>query len=116
MDTTQLTAVVTLLVALSVASERLVEIVKGVVPWLNQEIKNSPTKEGWRKASLQLLAVAAGILTASLSKDAIPDFVSAQFSDGKVSYLALGLLASGGSGLWNSILNYAAGLKGVVSK
>jgi hypothetical protein len=36
MDASKLYAVVSLLVGLSVASERLVEIVKGLVPWLNQ--------------------------------------------------------------------------------
>jgi hypothetical protein len=63
MDTTKLTAVISLLVALSVASERLVDIIKGLVPWLNQQ-RPKATEEGWRKAALQLIAVIAGITTA----------------------------------------------------
>jgi len=56
MDPTKLTTVISLLVALSIASERLVDILKGLVPWLNQERPNA-TQEGWRKATLQALAV-----------------------------------------------------------
>ena len=70
MDTTKLTRVISLLVALSIASERLVDIIKGLVPWLNQQRK--PTEEGCRKAALQVLAVIAGITTAWLASAAIP--------------------------------------------
>jgi hypothetical protein len=45
MDLTRLTTIVSLLVALSVASERLVEIIKGLVPFLNQQ-NVDPKKEG----------------------------------------------------------------------
>ena len=60
MDVNKLLAIVSVLVALSVASERLVEIVKGLVSFLNQE-NSDQTKEGWRRAALQALAVVAGI-------------------------------------------------------
>ena len=63
MNIDTLSAVVTLLVALSVASERLVEIIKGIIPGLNQE-NPDPIKEGRRKAWLQILAVGCGVVTA----------------------------------------------------
>src|SRR6266513_1342770 len=66
MDTTKLTTVISLLVALSIASERLVDIIKGLVPWLNQQ-RRKPAEEGWRKAALQVIAVFAGITTAWLA-------------------------------------------------
>jgi hypothetical protein len=100
-----LTMIISLLVALSVAAERLVEIVKGLIPWLDKEDewpKSLP--KGWRDAVLQMLAVAAGIITAWLASAAIPAGVG--IPDGWTGKLALGLLASGGSGFWNSILTY----------
>ncbi|HEV3100174.1 MAG TPA: hypothetical protein VGY75_10730 [Candidatus Udaeobacter sp.] len=108
MDTTKITTVISLLVALSIASERLVDIIKGLVPWLNQQ-RRKPAEEGWRKAALQVIAVFAGITTAWLAGPAVPDFLPHDFT-GK---LALGLLASGGSGFWNSILTYVTKAKDV---
>src|SRR5438105_9905816 len=108
MDTTKLTTVISLLVALSIASERLVDIIKGLVPWLNQQ-RRKPAEEGWRKATLQVIAVFAGITTAWLAGPAVPAFLPHDFT-GK---LALGLLASGGSGFWNSILTYVTKAKDV---
>jgi hypothetical protein len=107
MDTTKLTTVISLLVALSIASERLIDIIKGLVPRLNQQ-RRKPT-EGWRKAALQVIAVIAGITTAWLAGPAVPAFLPHDFT-GK---LALGLLASGGSGFWNSILTYVTKAKDV---
>ena len=110
MDPTKLTTVISLLVALSIASERLVDIIKGVIPWLNQP-RVRPADEGWRKAALQVLAVIAGITTAWLSSAAIPKGVG--IPDDWTGTLALGLLASGGSGFWNSILTYVTKAKDV---
>ena len=108
MDTTKLTTVISLIVALSIASERFVDIIKGLIPWLNQP-RLRPADEGWRKATLQVLAVLAGITTAWLSSAAIPKGVG--IPDDWTGTLALGLLASGGSGFWNSILTYVTKAK-----
>ena len=108
MDTTKLTTVISLLIALSIASERLVDIIKGLIPWLNQQ-RRKPAQEGWRKAALQILAVIAGIITAWLSSAAIPKGVG--IPDDWTGTFALGLLASGGSGFWNSILTYVTKAK-----
>ncbi len=67
MNLTDLSTLVSLLVALSVAAERLVEIIKGFVPFLNQE-NNDPRVEGIRKSLLQLLAVVSGIVTVFLTQ------------------------------------------------
>jgi preprotein translocase subunit SecD len=77
-----------------------------LVPWLNQQRPKS-VQEGWRKAALQLLAVGAGITTAWLASPVVPDFIPHGF----IGNLALGLLASGGSGFWNSILTYVTKAK-----
>src|SRR5262249_46349847 len=101
---------VTLLIALSVASERLVAIIKGLVPFLNQE-NPDPVREGWRSSLLQALAVGCGIVTAMLARPLLPSVVPGW--DNPPGLLALGLLASGGSGFWNSIQGYANQIKDI---
>jgi hypothetical protein len=108
-----LTTIVMILIPLSLAAERVVEIIKGTVPWLNQQ-KLDPTREGWRNAALQLLAVVAGILTALLARDAIAGALPANWqASPSLGFLTLGLLASGGSGFWNAVLGYVLRLKDV---
>jgi hypothetical protein len=106
--TGDLPRIVAVITALSVASERLVEIIKGWLPWLNETWEG----EGWeafRKSILQMMAVVAGIVTAWLGapaiQSALPSFTT------KTHTFALGLLASGGSGAWNSFTNYLLQLK-----
>lgn len=111
MDLTLLIAVVSLILAMSIATERFVEIIKGFWPWLNQENKD-PKIEGWRKSVLQLLAVGGGILTALLSRPAIKDVVPGHWNTWQ-GLVALGLLASGGSGFWNAILSYLLLVKNI---
>jgi drug/metabolite transporter (DMT)-like permease len=97
------------LVALSIASERLVEIIKGLIPALSKRQEDA-TKEGRRAAILQIIAVLSGILTAFLampaSKGVLPGTLTSL-----PGILALGLLASGGSGFWNAILSYLLQIK-----
>ena len=108
MNLTTLTVLVSLVLALSIASERLVEIIKGIFPILNKEREN-PTHEGWRRAALHALAVVSGIGTAYLSADYIPtDLAEPARGLGAVG---LGLLASGGSSFWNSIATYMLKVK-----
>jgi len=111
MDIGKLAAIVSVLVALSVASERLVEIIKGLVSFLNQE-NSDKTKEGWRRATLQALAVVAGIVTALLAQPAIKGVVPG-LSEHWTGIVALGLLASGGSGFWNAVLAYVLNVKDI---
>ena len=108
MGAEKLTAVVSLILALSIASERLVEIVKGLVPFLANE-NPDPVLEGRRKSALQFMAVAAGIVTALLSADYLPSGIDKPTAGWQI--IGLGLLASGGSGFWNAILTYLLKLK-----
>jgi len=110
MDTPQLVSIVTLLIALSIASERLVDIIKGVVPFLAQA-NDDPRKEALRCSSLQVLAVVGGILTAFLARPGIPDGILPESATGVMPVIALGLLASGGSGFWNTVLTYMVKVK-----
>lgn len=103
-------SLVSLIVALSVASERLVEIVKGAVPWL-ADASPDATRERWRRMALQVLAVASGVVTALLAQPLLGD-EAGRLND-PLGLVALGLLASGGSGFWNAILGYVLKVKDI---
>jgi hypothetical protein len=106
-----LSTIVAVIVALSVASERLVEIIKSFSEWLNTKQKDD-FAEGKRTAAIQAIAVGASIVTAFACWPLLTKFVPVTYSSIPV-VLALGLLASGGSGFWNSIQTYVLGLKDV---
>ena len=104
-----LTTSIPLLMALSVSTERFVEITKQLVPFLNQA-NPDPVIEGRRKAALQVLAVVAGIITVGVTWATNPTVIPVAFQS-TIGVIALGLLASGGSGFWNSISTYFLQLK-----
>ena len=109
-DLDSLSAIIALLAALSVAAERLVEIIKGLIPCLNQEFLDNPDKEARRKAKLQILAVLAGIATVAMASPILPATI---IPDNVATWILLGFLASGGSGLWNSVQTYVSKVKEV---
>lgn len=109
MDLSNLTALVALIAALSVASERLVEILKGVIPWLNGKHAD-PVREKIRVVLVHVLTVAVAMLTAALTLPAIRAVITTQSPD-VLLVMAFGMLASGGSSFWNSILGWTLELK-----
>lgn len=109
MTPTDIGNAVSLLAALSVATERLVEIIKGSIPWLNAPAGDAK-QEGWRQAALHVLAAVAGIVTAWMANSVITGTIPGQWSTGG-GIIVIGLLASGGSGFWNSILSYVKATK-----
>jgi hypothetical protein len=64
--------------------------------------------ERHRRSTLQFLSVVSGIATTFLVAPVLPEEILPDMGSPTrwLSLLALGLLASGGSGLWNSILSY----------
>jgi hypothetical protein len=93
---------------LSVASERLVEVIKGAIPLLATQHPD-PVIEGRRRTVLQILSIAAGTLTAFLAKSL---GTTMPFTADTIwEYLAIGVLVSGGSGFWNGILSYVGNVK-----
>lgn len=146
MEVDKLISIVTLLITLSVASERLVEIIKGFYPSLNAPAITDDPKvdtpvdsvaEAKRKSKVSLLAVGCGIITAWIASPILAGIFRDLFSNsgcqifggflndlgkwlpcgfnlsvnGFLLTTALGLLASGGSSLWNSILEYLLKIK-----
>ncbi len=109
MPLTELSDLIAYIVALSIAAERFVEIIKGTIPFLDKKAETEDL-ERWRRVTLQLLAVAAGMLTAHLAMPSVSEIVPASWQSFP-GIVALGLLASGGSSLWNSVLDYASAVK-----
>lgn len=117
-----LTATVALLVSISVASERLVEIAKTIfkleaeitapVGTPEADIKSFERKEATRKAWVQVIAVISGMITAFLAHPVI----KTQFPDSWVWIcVVLGFFASSGSAFWKEILGYVRSVREIKS-
>jgi hypothetical protein len=115
---TQLTTFLTIVIALSVAAERIVEIVKGLLPnfWLFKS-GSTPTSEDRRCALMHCFAGVCGGAAAYASKvdlltylhnpTAAPTTPPTPESWQQVisAFLAAALLTSAGSAFWNHILD-----------
>jgi hypothetical protein len=99
-----------LMAGISIAVERVVEMIKGAIPALNNPWK---TNDQVRAAIVQLIAAAVGAVIAALMpaqvKAALPQGINASLTWSM--YAVLGLIASGGSGAWNHILDILAAIK-----
>ena len=88
--------------ALGVATERVTEVIKGFVPWLASEQKG--TAEELRKAVIHILAFVIGSVLAWQTYGQLPASWGVP-AGGFATYFLFGAMASGGSGLWNSVLD-----------
>jgi hypothetical protein len=105
--------IVGLLISISIASERLVEITKGMIPWLATKSED-PDSERLRNMALQILAILAGIATAMMALPILRDHMPVDLKE-PVVVLGVGILASGGSGFWNAVLTYVLKVKDIKS-
>jgi hypothetical protein len=88
----------TLVAGVSVAVERVTEILKQMIPGLAVE-RGNPASEGRRRALLQILAGFAGTVIAWQGQ-----FQLASHS-GPAMYVLIGAMSSGGSAFWNHALD-----------
>ncbi|HVZ17997.1 MAG TPA: hypothetical protein VG897_12815 [Terriglobales bacterium] len=106
-----ISSLLTVLVALSMASERVIELLKKILPagWLANDWK---IHEQLRQALLQILAGVIGGLTAWASHAQIAAMIPtmAQFLHWP-AYVLLGAMSSAGSGFWNHILDAVRAIK-----
>ncbi len=128
MNMEQLWALVTMLLAISIATERAIAILKSAVKRL-ADPKPDPAKpdepapgDRWRRLAVQLIAVAIAWVLAALVATKAPGvkFPSNIFGDMafgpltgqlKLPIWLVGLLASGGSAFWNSIVEMLRAVK-----
>jgi hypothetical protein len=104
----KLTALVSTLLALSLAVERVIEILKGLLhfwPFTPQEAGN---KELTRSAAIHILSAFVGGIIAGVGHIAIIgswDTSSLLAATNLTNLLLAGLLSSGGSAFWNHVLD-----------
>jgi hypothetical protein len=119
-----LNSIVAILLSISLAAERLVTILKTVFPtWLADEKKNKagdidPVKDGVRRFAVQILAFVASWVTAAFLADggySLTGFlkIGSGTSSTSISVIVVGLLSSGGSAFWSSVLGYTKAVKDV---
>lgn len=112
-----LTQFVTILLALSIAAERLVELVKGWFSSLNGTDLDAD-RERKRQLIIHGMSLAAAFVVVYLAQDYIISSLRLKNSSDKLLeqlppglYISFSILASGGSSMWNSILTYLLSLK-----
>lgn len=100
----QISTALSVIIAVSIAVERVTEIIKQMVPRLANEVSN-PRVEHLRRAALQILAAAVGSVIAWQGGLQLGD------QGGWGVYILIGLMSSGGSGLWNHTLDAVRAMK-----
>ncbi|HZR58527.1 MAG TPA: hypothetical protein VFA74_16785 [Terriglobales bacterium] len=106
---TQITSLAALALALSVAVERVIEILKGMIPILATPQTN-PKLENLRGAVIHLLSVAIGAIAARGGGiDLFQKITGVASANNEIrwlsGYLICGLMTAGGSAFWNHILD-----------
>jgi hypothetical protein len=111
MDPKVLTTFITSIAAISIAAERIVEILKGWFPNLPLfSTKSDPASEMRRCAFIHVLAGTCGALVSWLGQiDVFQDI--APKGEHWVKYLVTGLLSSAGSAFWNHFLDFVKATK-----
>jgi hypothetical protein len=104
---TEITKLVSIILAISLASDRLVTFIKTLIPWLAEKPAAAqpvqPTNDTARRVTVMIIAFAAATLTSwLLGQDKLP-----------YNFWIMGLLASGGSAFWTNILAYLSAIKDI---
>jgi|SRR5215510_9765169 len=102
----KISTLIALIAAISVAVERVIELIKSSIPGLGSTWSK---REGLRRALIQLLAVFVGAVMAWQMPSQLGAATGSQ-PKWQVDIL-FGLLASGGSGLWNHALDIVRATK-----
>lgn len=108
----QLVGVIVVLVLISLAAERIVEIAKGIFPSLGVK-SDVATEEGKRTAKILALAVVCGIAITFVTQSYLVLFIPEDWAEKSLWWLVLGVLSAGGSSFLNSILGAVKKLKPV---
>ncbi len=112
----------TLMAAMSIAAERVVEILKGVFPSLAVAATDA-SKERRRHMTLQLMAAVSGIAVAAATRTQLNNVLGnilqpdsdiwslSNMGSMGLKYCIIGVMVSGGSAMWNHALDIVGALK-----
>jgi len=109
-----ISSILAVLGVLSLSVERVVEMIKNLIPFLSNkyEGEENVAKERFRRFGLQFLAALIGFIVALVAQEQI-DYVlfKGEGTIGCWGCVILGFLASGGSGFWNQSLGIVEEIK-----
>lgn len=113
-----LSTLVPVLVAISLASERLIAILKSLIPALKDERKTAAGEvdlqaDRGRQLTVQAVALATSYVTVALAFSKWSPTYSVPIGGNNYSVAALALLGSGGSAFWNNVFGYTKAVKDV---
>ena len=101
--------------AVSLSSERAVEMIKKIVPGLGKQHPEQSV-ERWRKFALRLITIIVGGFIAMAAgaqiSQALPDILG-QTGVGYREAIIIGLFSAGGSGMWSQALGYVNRVKDI---
>ncbi len=99
--------------AVSLSSERAVEMIKKIVPGLGKQ-HSDESVERWRKLALRLITIIVGGFIAMAAGEqisqALPDILG-QTGVGYKEAVIIGLFSAGGSDMWSQALGYVNRVK-----
>lgn len=122
--------IIPIILGVSLANERLLEILKTQIPWLSNQFESLAEKqkvtknEKGRKIVIQLITISTGWLTASFFADAGEAIEGEAISLGffknlffgsinEIPVFLIGVLASAGSAFWNQVFSYTKAVKDI---
>ena len=102
---TPLTSLITLVLGISIAVERVTEVLKGLIPPLAKQQKDL-TAEYIRCAIMHVLALVTGTFVAYAGHiDLFQKLTGTASTNLTMGYGVCGLLSAGGSAFWNHVLD-----------
>ncbi|MGC5699276.1 hypothetical protein J4P02_03625 [Pseudomonas sp. NFXW11] len=106
-----ITLLISYVLGIAVASERIVEMIKGVFPILWQA-KDDSKQEAFRRSLLQALSIVISVGVAFTATATLPnELKTLGWVERAPGVIALGLMAAGGSGFWNVLLTLMQNIK-----
>ncbi|PWK80180.1 hypothetical protein LX99_00644 [Mucilaginibacter oryzae] len=119
MDISAITKLISVILAISLASERLITLVKTNFSWLQEPPPTVPPvndgKEKTRRSALMIIAFIVSWVTARYSNGEHGFFETFWLGkdDTHIPVALIGLMASGGSAFWTNLLGYVSAVKDV---
>ena len=113
--------ILTIILGVSMASERILELLKTLFPWLaiqksvTDDNRERSGEEVLRRAIIQVISFLSGWMTAGLVAASGSEWIclSGRIGDSRIPAVVIGLLSSAGSVFWTQIVAYSKAVKDI---